>query len=346
MKYFSDAQIQEALDFLRPFHVFFSTTFLVLKKADVPVGSLVRITLDAANRDFLNEHFRVHPKSSHFFRVMRTAQKSQDWSRPDYSSSGLQAVNTQAFREILLHELKSNLWGWAKDYVERLVSKLPGADRKVPLFHLAVWLYKYEEWDDHTSRSEIVKRMILDYHLTPIELSDLFQEVVYSELSEEAAFQSYRVEWNEILAIYSLPPDVPPENSGVLRYLETTSLGPTSNMVFNPARRLNLVTGDNGLGKTFLLDLAWWALTRDWADLRATPLNPASSIRPKIKYLVESSAGARPVTAEYVGGDWNVKGPTAVLSGLVVYARVEARSPFGTRPITHWPRQLRALGGA
>lgn len=28
--------------------------------------------------------------------------------------------------------------------------------------------------------------------------------------------------------------------------------------------RLNLITGDNGLGKSFLLDIVWWALTRKW----------------------------------------------------------------------------------
>lgn len=29
--------------------------------------------------------------------------------------------------------------------------------------------------------------------------------------------------------------------------------------------RVNLLTGDNGLGKTFLLDLIWWILTGDRA---------------------------------------------------------------------------------
>ena len=323
MKYLSDLQIQEALDFLRPYHVFFSTTFLALKKADIPIGSMTSFTLDAANRDFLNRHFRVHPKSRYFFRVMRVTHRRQDWSKPDYASTGLQAVNTQSFSDALLHEWNENLWGWTEDYVQHLVNKLPGRSRKVPLFHLAVWLYKYEEWDDDIRRSAIVGRMIRDYRLTPDELNDLFEESVYSELSEEEAFQSTRVQWHEILAPYERPPDVPPENGGVLKYLETTSLGPTSSMVFSPAQRLNLITGDNGLGKTFLLDLAWWALTRDWADLRATPLNPSSSIRPTIRYLVEGGAQVRPVTAEYVGGDWSIRGGTVVLSGLVVYARVD-----------------------
>ncbi|HEU4411216.1 MAG TPA: AAA family ATPase [Polyangiaceae bacterium] len=33
--------------------------------------------------------------------------------------------------------------------------------------------------------------------------------------------------------------------------------------------RLNLLTGDNGLGKTFVLDLAWYVLTGAWADKSA-----------------------------------------------------------------------------
>ena len=345
MKYLSDIQVQEALDFLRPFHVFFSTTFLVLKRADTPIGHARSFVLDAANRDFLKDHYRIDPKSRYFFRVMRKTHRAQDWSKPDYASTSLQSINTQSFRDVLIHETNGSLWGWTEDYVQRLVGKLPRGQQRVPLFHLAVWLYKHEAWNDHMTRSEIVDRMILDYRLTRDELRYIFQESVYSELSEEAAFQSTPIEWHQMLADYARPPDVPPEKSGVLRHLETRSLGPTSNMVFNPAQRLNLITGDNGLGKTFLLDLAWWALTRDWADLRATPLNPASSIRPMIRYLVEGDGVSRPVTAEYVGGDWKVQGAAAVLSGLVVYARVDgsfavwdpANYALAEAGSGHWP---------
>ncbi len=35
--------------------------------------------------------------------------------------------------------------------------------------------------------------------------------------------------------------------------------------------RLNLLCGDNGLGKTFVLDLAWWGLTGTWARHEAIP---------------------------------------------------------------------------
>ncbi|MFY0534689.1 AAA family ATPase [Nannocystis pusilla] len=50
----------------------------------------------------------------------------------------------------------------------------------------------------------------------------------------------------------------------MLRHLHLTNVGPAAEMVADLAPRLNLITGDNGLGKSFLLDIAWWALTRTW----------------------------------------------------------------------------------
>ena len=50
----------------------------------------------------------------------------------------------------------------------------------------------------------------------------------------------------------------------MLEYLHLKNVGPAPEMEMDLAPRLNLVTGDNGLGKSFLLDVAWWALTRKW----------------------------------------------------------------------------------
>ena len=104
MKYFSNAQIQESLNELRPYNTFFSTTFLVLKKSKILVGTKKRLSLDTENRVFLNKNYRVHPKSEYFFRVMRQNANTKDWVAPKYASSGLQAVNTQTFRDALLHD--------------------------------------------------------------------------------------------------------------------------------------------------------------------------------------------------------------------------------------------------
>lgn len=41
-------------------------------------------------------------------------------------------------------------------------------------------------------------------------------------------------------------------------------MGPATTLDLDFASRLNILTGDNGLGKSFLLDVAWWALTQRW----------------------------------------------------------------------------------
>lgn len=50
----------------------------------------------------------------------------------------------------------------------------------------------------------------------------------------------------------------------MLKQLKLTNVGPAPLMELEFGERLNLITGDNGLGKSFLLDIAWWALTGKW----------------------------------------------------------------------------------
>lgn len=50
----------------------------------------------------------------------------------------------------------------------------------------------------------------------------------------------------------------------MLKYLKLDNVGPAASMELEFGERLNLITGDNGLGKSFLLDIAWWAMTRKW----------------------------------------------------------------------------------
>ena len=51
----------------------------------------------------------------------------------------------------------------------------------------------------------------------------------------------------------------------MLESIHLKDVGPAPEMKMDLAPRLNLITGDNGLGKSFLLDVAWWVLTRTWA---------------------------------------------------------------------------------
>lgn len=65
----------------------------------------------------------------------------------------------------------------------------------------------------------------------------------------------------------------------MLRLLHLEGVGPAPEMTVELAPRLNLITGDNGVGKTFLLDIAWWALTGDWGRSPAWPRPEASTPR-------------------------------------------------------------------
>lgn len=50
----------------------------------------------------------------------------------------------------------------------------------------------------------------------------------------------------------------------MLKSLSLKNVGPAPELSVEFGKRLNLLTGDNGLGKSFLLDIAWWSLTRRW----------------------------------------------------------------------------------
>ena len=324
MKYFSAAQIEEALRILQPYNPFFGVTFLVLKKAKTPVGRKIRLRLDAENKKFLQTHYRVHPKSKHFFRVFRPSDKSKDWLEPNYASTGLQAINTQSFRDAILHEKNDSTWGWESNYLMHLAGRLPRGSVRISLFHLAVWIYRERPFDDSLSRHDVVAHFAEEFAITDEEQQALFDTDVVSNLSEAQTFRELPTRWTEILASRSTPKDVPAESSGILRYLEVSSVGPPPRLIFQPYSRVNLITGDNGLGKTFLLDLSWWALTRDWAGQPATPSDSAISEDPYIKFAVgDSTSGAIRSRYNPSFGRWLTPRSRQTLSGLAVYAMLD-----------------------
>ena len=64
----------------------------------------------------------------------------------------------------------------------------------------------------------------------------------------------------------------------MIEHLKLDNVGPAPEMALDFAPRVNLLTGDNGLGKSFLLDVVWWALTRRWpreVNRRMTSGHPA-----------------------------------------------------------------------
>lgn len=340
------------------FHFFFATTFLVLKRNETPIGQTMRLSLDAENREHLKRYFRLHPKSDYFFTPFQTKKNEGRWRDPKYASTSLQAINTQGFSGALLHVKKEKDWGWAATYLEFLTSKLPKG-YKLPLTDFAIWFGRENIWEDSATRANIADKFVRDFHLTSAELDKLFDVTFTSNLSEEDAFQSTPAKWNRIIEGFGIPDDVPREGGAILQFLEFSGLGPTRRLHFVPAPRLNVITGDNGLGKTFLLDVAWWALTQEWAEQMIVPLEPIAT-PPQIKFTVSNTSEQKPVTAEFDPRSyrWKVP-PLSTASGLVVYARVDGsfavwdpanpaiagKDSFGATPFASFTREAVWDGG-
>lgn len=113
----------------------------------------------------------------------------------------------------------------------------------------------------------------------------------------------------------------------MLESLHLRDVGPAPEMKLELAPRLNLITGDNGLGKSFLIDVAWWALTRTWAGYPVRPsLESISSKKAAtISFSYEGEYKKRTFESRYVPQEqeWSSGRGRPANPGLVLYARVD-----------------------
>lgn len=110
----------------------------------------------------------------------------------------------------------------------------------------------------------------------------------------------------------------------MLNHLHLKNVGLAPDIRIEWAPRINLIAGDNGLGKSFLLDLAWWALTRTWAGAVALPA-PLSK-KPTLSYAVQGAGGRlTSVSSEFrrADGSWPLPGARPPMPGIVVYIRID-----------------------
>ena len=61
----------------------------------------------------------------------------------------------------------------------------------------------------------------------------------------------------------------------MLHWLNLSNIGPSSHLNMMLGYRLSLITGDNGLGKSFLLESMWYALTQTWTGEPVLPTDRA-----------------------------------------------------------------------
>jgi hypothetical protein len=133
----------------------------------------------------------------------------------------------------------------------------------------------------------------------------------------------------------------------MLKYLELENVGPAP-MSLEFSSRMNLITGDNGLGKSFLLDVAWWALTRRWpfelnpklsAGYPALPTDPEQTA--KIRFTIEAKTKQVKYDSQFdreqrawvgrAGRPWN--------PGLVIYAQADGGFSVWDPARNYWKKK-------
>jgi predicted ATPase len=131
----------------------------------------------------------------------------------------------------------------------------------------------------------------------------------------------------------------------MLHSLKLVGVGPAEELALDFKPRVNLITGDNGLGKTFLLDVAWWVLGRTWAGAyQALPRRGAKEA--KIQYVVDIK---RTKKREYASTfdrrsqEWKRSTGRPPSPGLVLYAQADGGFSIWDPARNYW-RDAPSLG--
>ena len=134
----------------------------------------------------------------------------------------------------------------------------------------------------------------------------------------------------------------------MLEFLELENVGPASRMALEFAPRVNLLTGDNGLGKSFLLDVSWWAMTRRWPQeingsmTSGFPAQPRKRKKPAVIQF-KGRGKTRSVRSEWRYSrkkeEWLGKPGRPWLPGLIVYAHADGSFSVWDPARNYWQQQ-------
>lgn len=133
----------------------------------------------------------------------------------------------------------------------------------------------------------------------------------------------------------------------MLKHLKIINVGPAPTMAMEFGKRLNLLTGDNGLGKSFLLDIAWWSLTRKWpaeinpkltAGKKALPAGPGEA---RISFSFISKSKEESYESSYLRKEqaWTGRPGRPANPGLVLYAMSDGSFAVWDPARNYWRTQ-------
>jgi predicted ATPase len=133
----------------------------------------------------------------------------------------------------------------------------------------------------------------------------------------------------------------------MFKELRLKNVGPASTMALDFGDRLNLITGDNGLGKSFLLDIMWWSLTRKWPAEINPRLNVGKKVLPQsggeAEIFFKFSGKKKPeeYTSKYQRREqsWTGRAGRPANPGLVLYAMTDGSFAVWDPARNYWKKQ-------
>lgn len=133
----------------------------------------------------------------------------------------------------------------------------------------------------------------------------------------------------------------------MLKELKLNAVGPSPSLEASFGERLNVITGDNGLGKSFLLDIAWWSLTRRWpgevnrAMVSNNLIRPVDARAAFIEFEVTGSAKQVAYKSTYSPIDeaWTGKAGRPTNPGMVLYALADGSFALWDPARNYWKKK-------
>ncbi|PLX38715.1 MAG: hypothetical protein C0606_06440 [Hyphomicrobiales bacterium] len=326
--YLSSDAVLTAINILRAsVHPFIGITFIACKRNGLTVGDVDDVSIDMLTRNHMDEHHRIDRRSAFYFQPFRGS--SRWWLDKKYPSSGLQKTNTQTFKTVFLHSHNSKEWGLQPDYLDRIedVLKLRKFALSIPADALAVWLFKDSDLGGVSDYEQLSELFFKEYNIDEEEKSRLFSaRLMKTQLPAERSFVAEPLEMTSVIHQLPQSPDAAAEGGRTITSLHLANAGPASDMQMDFGSRLSVITGDNGLGKSFLLDFAWWAATGRWADREALPELDESKPTPQVEYTMTTSSGRLSTfTAKFdrKSFTWNRPKASMTVEALAVFSRAD-----------------------
>lgn len=326
--YLSAKAVVKAINHIKKnVHPFVGITFLACKRYGLAVGTAEILSMDALTRSHLKDHHIIDRGSTHFFQPFR-GQGSKWWVDQKYPSAGLQTVNTQTFPHVFLHEPRGKEWGFADDYLQKIMDGLKRTRSPVAASAdaLAIWLFKGEDLGPAPNLEALVSLFFKTYNISPEEQQILFGNRAFDADSFADNFVPEPLSMTDVAGEFPPPPDAEAEGGRTIAYLKLVNAGPSAEMQLDFGERLSLITGDNGLGKSFLLDFAWWAATGEWAEREAVPpFNPLAA-QASVEYALRGQSGSLLTTAATFNRKlfaWSRPSTANTIEALAVFSRAD-----------------------